>query len=123
MYVWGDNSLGQLGVNLQSGGTYSQYPINTGIDVTDVEAGNNMTLYISNGKVYLDGTNDIGVQMWPKEINLPADCASIALGSNSYAYQSDGTFWHWGYMSEYNVGTGDSVNPIMSEYKIRYCGY
>ena len=117
MYVWGDNSLGQLGVNLQSGGTYSQYPINTGTDVTDVEAGNNMTLYISNGKVYLGGTNDIGVQMWSKEINLPADCASIALGSNSYAYQSDGTFWHWGYMSEYKVGTGDSVNPIMSEYK------
>lgn len=117
MYVWGDNSLGQLGVNLQGGSTYSQYPIDTGIDATDIEAGNNMTLYISNNKVYLNGTNDIGVQMWTKEINLPADCISITLGSNSYAYQNDGTFWHWGYMNKSKVGAGDSIIPIMSEYK------
>lgn len=117
MYAWGDNSCGQLCTDLSQGATYTQYPTLVKESVTDIAAGNNMTLYVKDEKTYVCG-KDGDVSYDNHELNFTDTCDDYTLGKFCFAHQADGSFMRWGYMNLFEELTnGKSVNPIKINYE------
>lgn len=119
MYAWGDNSCGQLCTDLGQGTTYTQNPVLVEESVTDIAAGNNMTLYVKDGKTYVCG-QDGSITYNNYELNFTDTCNDYTLGKYCFAHQTNGSFLRWGHMR-----TGDELsnNKSLEAIKINYdCG-
>lgn len=116
MYAWGDNSCGQLCTDLSQGTTYTQNPVLVAESVTDIAAGNNMTLYVKDGKTYVCG-QDGSITYNNYELNFTDTCDDYTLGKYCLAHQTNGTFLRWGHMrTDDELSNNKSLEPIKINY-------
>ena len=125
MWAWGDNQLGEQGVNDK---TARSSPTQVGTDTTWTASMNSYSPsingYYSMGAVKTDGT----LWIWGNNeqgmlgLNDQADRSSPTqiggtwsmIGSSSYAsagLKADGTLWSWGRNQYGNLGQGTSGTP------------
>lgn len=124
MYSWGDNSLGQLGINNASSKS-SPTQIGSLTDWSNVSAGESHALAVkSNGTLWAWGQNHYGqlglnlvssgtyvaIRSSPVQIGTDTNWSSVSVGYlTSFAKKTDGTVWSWGLNSSGTLGLGDSI--------------
>ena len=119
LWVWGQNSQGQLGDNTAT--VHKSSPVQTvafGTNWKQVSCGFSYTACIkTDGTLWSFGRNDYG-QLGDNTItNRSSPVQTVAFGSNwkqvacgyyaSAAIKTDGTLWTWGY--NYNGSIGDNT--------------
>lgn len=140
--IWtsGDNSYGQLGVNVTPGASSPvQIPGLTGFSA--VASGHYHVLALKNdGTVWAWGSNSDGqlgtgtnlnINSQPAQVTMLADVVAVSSGGyHSLALKSDGTVWAWGsnLYGGLGIGTGVSSNipvqiPGLSGVKAISAGY
>jgi alpha-tubulin suppressor-like RCC1 family protein len=121
LWVWGDNSNGQLGINLSGATTGRTTPVTTfagGTNWKQVSVGKNSTLAIkTDGTLWVWGLNSngiLGINLTSGSICTPVttfsggtnwkqvDCS----GGHTAAIKTDGTLWTWGQNSVTGVPFG-----------------
>lgn len=118
LWVWGDNSKGQLGTILSNGESYTVEPINTGIYADNIYAGENITAYIEGGQVYQSGNVYEEDNSEFKRIGNSVGIVDLSLGNTfSVGIDANDNLWRWGKMTD-NDGFSDiqSNNPLKIEY-------
>jgi alpha-tubulin suppressor-like RCC1 family protein len=130
MWVWGNNSWGQLGLN-----TYALSNIYTPVQVgllnnwSDVKVGNDHMLAIkTDGTLWTWGYNNfgqLGISNGTNQIVSPTQVGNLSNWSkiNSYysssaAINSNGELYVWGYNASYQLGQFDTTNrsiPVQFE--------
>ncbi|HPS77852.1 MAG TPA: PKD domain-containing protein [Thermoanaerobaculaceae bacterium] len=119
VWVWGNNSAGQLGIGNTTG--QSAPVLVTGVgSVKQVAIGNWHTMALTlDGKVYVWGLNSSGQvgdgttqnRSWPVPVaGLPTIVAIAAGGWSSYAVGSDGKLYAWGMNEDGELGDGTTTS-------------
>jgi alpha-tubulin suppressor-like RCC1 family protein len=114
---WGDNSTGQLGDGLTTGGSRPlSADIGAGHDVVQVAAGYDHSLAVrSDGTVWAWGANRYGqlgdantaIHVVPGQVTGLTGITQVAAGvMSSLALRSDGTVWAWGANGAGQLGRG-----------------
>lgn len=120
IYVWGDNSYGQLGINPKTAtitpGTIHPLNINLedGESFVDISAGGRFAIALTNlGNVYAWGDNANGelgqgnkTQTYsPVKISTISNISNISAGTNTaLAVTADKNVYGWGYSKKGNLG-------------------
>jgi len=132
LWAWGDNTYGQLGINLTERKTLPvqvRGVMNNGFlsGVVGASAGENHTLaLLNNGTVYSWGRNSHGQlgngssgegndRYTPVKVTGLTDVIKVEAGKNlSMALKSDGTLWVWGDGSRGQLGNGLSGSDLFA---------
>jgi alpha-tubulin suppressor-like RCC1 family protein len=117
LWIWGDNSFGQLGNNTGGTGTNKSSPIQTvsgGTNWKQVSVGGAASVVgaiKTDGTLWLWGANDTGQlgnnSVSPTKISSPIQTVSggtnwkqvFCSNNNAASIKTDGTLWAWGYNS------------------------
>ncbi len=124
LFVWGDNSFGQLGTNNAATVFARSSPVQlsagAGLTWTDVASGNSFKLGIkSNGTLWAWGLNDNGQlgigtivdRSSPTQIGALTTWSKVFAGRyNGYAVKTDGTLWAWGQGTLGQLGDGTLIS-------------
>jgi alpha-tubulin suppressor-like RCC1 family protein len=124
LWSWGSNSYGQLGVNTgPTSNTSSPVRIGALSYWTQIAAGNAHWLAVqSPGTLWSCGYNGYGQlgnntssasqgASTPVQIGALSTWTQIAAGNySSYAIQSNGTLWSWGYNAQGQLGQNNTAN-------------
>ena len=131
VFTWGTNSNGQLGNGTVVDELYpieitSNFSLNTGETITEVDLGNNYSLAItSEGRIFAWGSNGVGQlgdgtttdRYTPTEItdnfslNTEETITEFNLGeSHSSAITSEGRIFTWGWNDYGRLGDGTTTN-------------
>ena len=122
VYVWGTNTIGQLGLNIGSATSRLSSPVQLG------SVGSTWTVLTSSGLggqaagVKSDGTlyawgrgnvvgsafNDTVDRSSPVQVGALTTWTNVAIyNNNTLAVKSDNTLWVWGYNNQGQLGLGD----------------
>lgn len=120
LYTWGNNSYGQLGINLDSLNKRSS-PVQVGtVSWSSTSGGGYFSLGIkSNGTLWAWGRNQAGQlgledtanRSSPVQIGALTTWSFVGLagGSESFAIKTDGTLWSWGRNNAGQLGLGNTT--------------
>jgi alpha-tubulin suppressor-like RCC1 family protein len=128
LWMWGLNTLGQLGDNSVTNRSSPVQTVSTGTNWQQVMCGYSTTAAIkTDGTLWLWGnnvsgglgTNDIVHRSSPVQtVSGGTNWKQVTLGINySAAIKTDGTLWLWGYNTYGSLGTNDIVHrssPVQS---------
>jgi alpha-tubulin suppressor-like RCC1 family protein len=119
LWVWGSNSIGQLGIGA-SGGTIIPKQVGTGNNWKMVSAAFSYTVALKNdGTLWAWGGNYIGQlgdgtntdRNTPTQVGIANDWKSVsARGFHTVALKNDGTLWAWGSNTHGELGDGTNLN-------------
>ena len=143
LWLWGDNTFGQIGDNTSGASAYKSSPVQTvsgGVDWCSHNLGGRHVLAIKlDGKVWSWGWNAYG-QLGD---NTTANRSSPVLAVNSSQWQQvaggfdfslalddNDDLWSWGHNNKYQLGLGDTINrssptisPVSSNWVTIAAGY
>ncbi len=121
LYVFGDNTYGQLGQTLPDNATYADYMINTGRTAEKVFAGANRTEYISGGNVYRAGQGYAKNYTAFEKIENTDSISELSIGDDyTLGVDGYGDIWRWGVMtddSNFDSQKSSFSTPIKSCYE------
>ena len=124
LYVWGDNSYGQLGIGNNDN---QSIPVKvTGINgkIKNIVTDDVYDLYYAiteDGSLYAWGDNKYGQlgigslttsKNTPSKVNLPGKIKELITGSSVYALMEDGSLYAWGNNEYGQLGVGQSDGTI-----------
>jgi alpha-tubulin suppressor-like RCC1 family protein len=122
LWTWGYNGYGQLG---DGTGLSRLSPVQIGTDTNwaSVAAGYGHTVAVrTDGTLWTWGWNDdgqlgngtsSGITYSPNQLGSDTNWASVAAGDYyTLAVRIDGTLWGWGYNTNGNLGTGNTVEQM-----------
>lgn len=119
LWVWGNDSYGQLGNGIVTNHTSIPVQIGTDTNWNKISAGQYHVLALkNNGSLWGWGDNsagNIGIGSTtpvyvPTQIGIETDWQKISASTfASYAIKSNGTLWSWGYNSNGQLGDGTTV--------------
>lgn len=121
LYVWGDNTLGQLGIKLSDGNEYTDEPIEIRNYIQDADVGGNRTEYITmTGNVYRAGKDYLHSYDEFSEVKNAENMSNISVGSK-YTLGLDiyGNIWRWGVMTdnaEFSLNKTTYTTPLKNCY-------
>jgi alpha-tubulin suppressor-like RCC1 family protein len=119
LYVWGDNTQGQIGAGA---GNPQLTPYSTGITVAAVAAGSQFSIILkTDGTLWSTGLNsegELGVgdttdRSAYTQIGSATTWSKISCGSeHAAAIKTDGTLWTWGYNNHGQLGVSDTTHRL-----------
>ena len=125
LYIWGDNSQGQLGLGNTT--NYSS-PKQVGGPWFSVSGGNSQTLATkTNGTLWSWGNNNFGQlglgnttnYSSPKQVGALTTWLNIAAGQyHTLATKTDGTLWAWGRNDSGQLGLGNTTYAFSSPVQV-----
>jgi alpha-tubulin suppressor-like RCC1 family protein len=121
LWVWGSNSLGELGLNNRA---FRSIPVTTilgGTNWKSVDIADSATVAIkTDGTLWVWGRNEFGqlgvndtiIRSTPVTTILGGTNwkSAISEGFNTAAIKTDGTLWTWGYNDNGQLGVNDLTN-------------
>ncbi|MCI5893158.1 MAG: hypothetical protein MRZ66_07145 [Clostridiales bacterium] len=116
--VWGNNTFGQLGVELNEGAAYTVNPVMLPVvNASNVYAGANSSAYTVGGVLYQCGEGMPNPNSFSQITNISSETfgdmdGCIALGNYCIAVDSAGKPWQWGMMTETDDIFGKSYTYI-----------
>lgn len=120
-YLTGDNSYGQLGSGLSEDLAYSDNFINTNRSAERIYANNNLTEYISNGRVYRTGKEYMKCYYDFDEIVNTNNISELSIGNNyTLGVDGYGDIWRWGVMTDdknFDYEKKSFYTPLLTGYK------
>ena len=131
VFIWGDNSFGQLGNGSTSVNPYAPASVSNLNGVVAIEAGSLHSLALrSDGRIWGWGDNSSGQlglgSAGPSPVTVPSLCPSLSGvrsvgsgGGHGLAVKSDGSVWAWGNDNQGEMGNGTaSVSPVATPVKV-----
>jgi len=121
LWIWGDNSQGQLGLNDVNVSKSSPTQVGSGTDWSKINAGGNHILAIkTDGTLWAWGLNNAGQvgnnsvsnRSSPVQVGSSTTWSQINTGPGStlsLSTKTDGTLWSWGSNFTGQLGHGDTV--------------
>ncbi len=121
LWIWGDNSQGQLGLNDVNVSKSSPTQVGSGTDWSKINAGGNHILAIkTDGTLWACGLNNAGQvgnnsvsnRSSPVQVGSSTTWSQINTGPGStlsLSTKTDGTLWSWGSNFTGQLGHGDTV--------------
>lgn len=117
LWAWGDNTEGQLGINVQTGTDSRSSPIQVGADTDWYQLSTNITLSCC-GAIKTDGTlwtwgnntygglgqNDRINRSSPVQVGSDTDWSQVCVSHTVTAIKTDGTLWSWGQGDDGSLG-------------------
>lgn len=119
VYVWGDNTYGQLGSAVSEGTTYTDTPAFL-CYANNAYARGNKTVYLLDGKVYQTGQEFNGNSNIIKKVENLENVAKVTLGEKyGIAKDENDIMWRWGAMTDnaaFSLTEANSSTPLKIEY-------
>ena len=121
LWLWGDNSYGQLGTNTAYDGRSSPVQtVSSGTNWKQVAGSQTMAAIKTDGTLWMWGYNIYGQLGTNDRTNRSSPVQTVAAGNNwkqvsggktsIMAIKTDGTLWGWGFNNYGQLGTNDRTN-------------